>query len=75
MNILEILGAVTLVYLIVGSIVSVLVGPVTNEDDTLGRIVYSFIHVMCWPLVLAEAFVPAVRRTLHDPDRPDDEVV
>ena len=75
MSILEILGAVTLVYLIVGSIVSVLVGPVTREDDTLGKIVYTFIHVMCWPLVLAEAFVPAVRRALLDPDRSDDEVV
>ncbi len=75
MTIFEILGAMTLGYLVVGSIVSVLVGPVTGEDDTLGRFIYTFIHVMCWPLVLAEAFVPAVRRTLLDPDRTDDEVV
>ena len=75
MNILEILGAVTLGYLMAGAILCVLAGSAAGEDELLAKLIYSFIRLLCWPLVLLEAFVPAVRRILFDPNRPDDEVL
>ena len=75
MNILEIFGVLTLGYLVAGATLCVLAGSAAGEDELLAKLIYSYIRLLCWPLVLLEAFVPAVRRILLDPDRPDDDVV
>ena len=73
MNILEAIGVLTLGYLVAGATLCVLAGSAAGEDELLAKLIYSFIRLLCWPLVLLEAFVPAVRRILLDPNRPDDE--
>ena len=73
MSTLEIVGALALRYLSAGAALSLLGRSAAAEDDPLASVVYCFIHVMAWPLVLADAFVPAVRHILLDQDGPGDE--
>ena len=68
MNALEIVGVLALAYLAAGTICAIVTHiSAPGMGGWLSTIVITFVHVMCWPVVLAAAFEPDIGRVLDDP--------
>ena len=69
MTILETIGAMTLGYLLVGSIASMFFrGKPNHQSRWLHHVVYTFLSVMCWPIILVEPFFPEIEDALLGPE-------
>ena len=72
MNVLEIIGALTLCYVSVGTIWWLLAdSSSTEQEGWLAELVYLFLLIASWPIVLIEPLVPGVHAALWDPEEPD----